>query len=126
VTQERKALGHIVDRHAFGEVRSRKLAFFMWHLASHPSSASPEKSKPAPQIHAYHSCRPVNERAKAEPGFFTPERVHLVEALAGPASVTIANARLFEEVRSGREQIKKVTRKLVEAQEGELLEPSTI
>ncbi|HEX5855567.1 MAG TPA: GAF domain-containing sensor histidine kinase, partial [Thermoanaerobaculia bacterium] len=56
---------------------------------------------------------------KAEPGFFTPERVHLVEALAGPASVAIANARLFEEVRSGREQIKKVTRKLVEAQENE-------
>jgi signal transduction histidine kinase len=56
---------------------------------------------------------------KAEPGFFTPERVHLVEALSAPASVAIANARLFEEVHSGREQIRKVTRKLVEAQEAE-------
>lgn len=56
---------------------------------------------------------------KAEPGFFTPERIHLVEALSAPASVAIANARLFEKVHSGREQIKKVTRKLVEAQEAE-------
>jgi signal transduction histidine kinase len=56
---------------------------------------------------------------KAEPGFFTPARVHLLEALSAPASVAIANARLFEEVRSGREQVRKVTRKLVEAQEVE-------
>jgi signal transduction histidine kinase len=58
---------------------------------------------------------------KAEPGFFTPERIHLVEALYAPASVAIANARLYEEVRSGREQVKSVSRKLVEGQEGERL-----
>lgn len=58
---------------------------------------------------------------KAEPGFFTPERVHLVEALYAPASVAIANARLYEVVRTGREQIKSVSRKLVEMQEGERL-----
>ncbi len=56
---------------------------------------------------------------KAEPGFFTPERVQLVEALSAPASVAIANARLFEEVLSGREQIQKMARKLVEGQENE-------
>ena len=56
---------------------------------------------------------------KAEPGFFTPERVQLVEALSVPASVAIANARLFGEVHAGREQVRKVTRKLVEAQEAE-------
>ncbi|MGE5347135.1 MAG: ATP-binding protein [Acidithiobacillales bacterium] len=58
---------------------------------------------------------------KAEPGFFTPERIHLVEALYAPASVAIANARLYGEVRAGREQIKSVSRKLVEGQEGERL-----
>jgi len=56
---------------------------------------------------------------KAEPDFFTPARVHVLEALSAPASVAIANARLFEEVHSGREQVRKVTRKLVEAQEAE-------
>lgn len=56
---------------------------------------------------------------KAEPNFFTPARVHVLEALSAPASVAIANARLFEEVRLGREQVRNVTRKLVEAQEAE-------
>jgi signal transduction histidine kinase len=56
---------------------------------------------------------------KAEPAFFTPEKVHLAEALSAPASVAIANARLFDEVRAGRQQIKSVSRKLVDAQEGE-------
>ena len=56
---------------------------------------------------------------KAEPGFFTPERIHLVEALWAPASVAIANGRLFEEVRSGRVRLQTLSRKLVEAQEAE-------
>jgi signal transduction histidine kinase len=58
---------------------------------------------------------------KAEPDFFTPERVRLIEALYAPASVAIANARLYEEVRSGREEIQSVSRRLVEGQEGERL-----
>ena len=58
---------------------------------------------------------------KAEPHFFTPERVGLIEALYAPASVAIANARLFGEVRTGQEQLKRVSRRLVEAQEGERL-----
>jgi signal transduction histidine kinase len=56
---------------------------------------------------------------KAEPGYFTPERVHLVEALWAPASVAIANGRLFEELRSGRSRLQALSRKLVEAQEAE-------
>jgi signal transduction histidine kinase len=58
---------------------------------------------------------------KAEPGFFTPERVRLVEALYAPASVAIANARLYEQLRAGKEEIQSVSRKLVEGQEGERL-----
>lgn len=58
---------------------------------------------------------------KAEPGAFIPERVALVEALAAPASVAIANARLFVLVREEEEQLKRMSRKLVEGQEGERL-----
>ncbi len=58
---------------------------------------------------------------KAEPGYFIPEKIQLAEALCAPAAVAIANARLFEEVRIGREQIQTVSRKLVEGQEGERL-----
>ena len=33
VTEERKTLGHVLDRNAFREVRSRKLAFFVRHFS---------------------------------------------------------------------------------------------
>jgi signal transduction histidine kinase len=56
---------------------------------------------------------------KGEPGFFRPEQVKLVEAIAAPASVAIANARLFGEVHSGRKRLETVSRKLVEVQETE-------
>ena len=56
---------------------------------------------------------------KREPGFFTPERVRMIEALSSPASVAVANARLFDEVRTGREQLKSLSRKLVDGQEKE-------
>lgn len=58
---------------------------------------------------------------RAEAGFFTPERIRLVEALAAPASVAAANARLFDEVRTGRERLKGLSRKLVDGQEKERL-----
>jgi signal transduction histidine kinase len=58
---------------------------------------------------------------KAEPGFFTPENVHVLEALAAPASVAIANARLFSVVHTGKEQLMNVSRKLVAGQESERL-----
>jgi len=56
---------------------------------------------------------------KAEPGFFTPERVLMIEALSAPASVAVANARLFDEVRSGRVRLQSLSRKLVDGQENE-------
>lgn len=56
---------------------------------------------------------------KAEPGYFTPERVRLVEALWAPASMAIANGRLFEEVRAARERLQTLSRRLVETQEAE-------
>ncbi len=56
---------------------------------------------------------------KGEPGYFTPDRVGLIEALAAPASVAVANARLFDEVRTGREQLQSLSRKLVDGQEKE-------
>jgi signal transduction histidine kinase len=59
--------------------------------------------------------------AKSEPHFFTPASIRLAEALCAPASMAIANARLFAEVREGQEQLRRISRKLVEAVEGERL-----
>jgi signal transduction histidine kinase len=56
---------------------------------------------------------------KRAPGSFSPEQVKLVEAVAAPASVAIANARLFGEVLSGRQRLATVSKKLVEVQETE-------
>lgn len=56
---------------------------------------------------------------KGEPGFFTAESARIVEALSAPASVAVSNARLFEEVRLGRERLQGLSRKLVEGQEKE-------
>ena len=57
--------------------------------------------------------------AKAEPGFYTPEKVNLAEALAAPASVAIANARLVGELLSGRRRLQTLSKKLVDVQETE-------
>jgi signal transduction histidine kinase len=56
---------------------------------------------------------------KSAPGFFTQEQVKLAEAVAAPASVAIANARLFGEVQSNRKRLETLSRKLVEVQETE-------
>jgi signal transduction histidine kinase len=56
-----------------------------------------------------------------EPNFFTPERIRLIEALSAPASVAVANAQLFDELRAGREQLQRLSRNLVEGQEKERL-----
>jgi len=56
---------------------------------------------------------------KTEPGFFTEEHVRLVEGLAAQAAVAIQNALLFEQVRTGRERLKALSRRLVEVQEAE-------
>jgi PAS domain S-box-containing protein len=56
---------------------------------------------------------------KIEPGFFTPEHVHLVETLTAQAAVAIQNAFLYDQVRTGREQLQSLSRRLVEVQEAE-------
>lgn len=56
---------------------------------------------------------------KTEPGFFTTEHVRMAEMLAGQAAVAIQNAWLFEQVRSGRERLQSLSRRLVEVQEAE-------
>jgi len=56
---------------------------------------------------------------RSAPGFFSPEQVKLAEAVAAPASVAIANARLYGEVLSGRKRLETVSRKLVQVQETE-------
>jgi len=58
---------------------------------------------------------------KVEPGFFTQEHLHLAELLAVPAAIAIANARLFEEVNTNREQLQLLTRRVYTAQEEERL-----
>jgi PAS domain S-box-containing protein len=56
---------------------------------------------------------------KTEPGFFTQEHVRLAEILVGQAAVAIQNARLFEQVHAGREQLRLLARQVVSVQEQE-------
>ena len=56
---------------------------------------------------------------KAEAGFFNQEHVRLAEALAPQAAVAIQNAQLYAEVATGREQLRQLTRRLVDVQEAE-------
>lgn len=56
---------------------------------------------------------------KAEPHFFTPEHVRLVEAMAGQAAVAVTNALLYEQVHAGREQLRTLAHRVVTAQEDE-------
>jgi len=56
---------------------------------------------------------------KARPGFFTEEHVRLAEALAAQAAVAVQNAGLFDQVRTGRERLQALSRRLVEVQETE-------
>ncbi|MCJ7442564.1 MAG: GAF domain-containing protein [Thermoanaerobaculaceae bacterium] len=57
--------------------------------------------------------------AKKEPGFFTEAHLKTAEALSAQASVAIRNAWLFDQVRTGRERLQTLSRRLVEAQESE-------
>jgi PAS domain S-box-containing protein len=56
---------------------------------------------------------------KTEPGYFTREHIRLAEALAAGAVIAIQNARLFEQVRTGRAQLQALSHRLVDAQESE-------
>jgi signal transduction histidine kinase len=57
--------------------------------------------------------------AKKEPGFFTEAHLRTAEALSAQASIAIRNAWLFEQVRTGRERLQTLSRRLVEVQESE-------
>ena len=50
---------------------------------------------------------------------FSQDDLHLLNALVAPVSTAIENARLFEQVRVGREQLQTLSRRLVEMQEAE-------
>jgi signal transduction histidine kinase len=56
---------------------------------------------------------------QAQAGFFTQEHRQLAESLALQAAIAIQHARLFEQVRVGRERLQNLSRRLVEVQETE-------
>jgi signal transduction histidine kinase len=56
---------------------------------------------------------------KAEPDFFTASQTRLVSALAAQAAIAIQNARLFEELSTGRALQRRLAQQLVSAQEEE-------
>ncbi len=58
---------------------------------------------------------------KTEPGFFSKEHLQLAKALVSQATVAIQNAWLFEQVRTGRQRLQSLSRRLVEVQEKERL-----
>ena len=53
------------------------------------------------------------------PHGFTEEHVRLAEAVAAQAATAAQNARLYEQVNTGRERLQALSRRLVEVQEGE-------
>lgn len=56
---------------------------------------------------------------KASPGFFSRRHQLLAESLAGQAAIALQNAQLYSEVRSSRERLRYLTRKVISAQEEE-------
>lgn len=52
-------------------------------------------------------------------GAFNRHDVELLETLASSAAIAIANAKLFEQVQTGRKQLRHLTQQVVEAQEEE-------
>ncbi len=53
------------------------------------------------------------------PGAFTEQDVHFAAGLASQAAVAVHNAWLFDQVRNGRERLRALSRRLVDAQEKE-------
>jgi signal transduction histidine kinase len=54
-----------------------------------------------------------------QPGAFNRDHLHLLEAAASWTAIAVSNARLFEQVRRGREQMRHLARQVVTAQEEE-------
>jgi len=59
------------------------------------------------------ACNKIN-------GLFTQKDMWLLSSLAAPAVTAIENARLFEQVRAGREQLQALSHRLVDVQEATL------
>jgi signal transduction histidine kinase len=57
--------------------------------------------------------------SKAVPDFFTAGHQRLAEGVGAQATAAIQNARLFEQVRTGQEQLRRLTQQVVLAQEQE-------
>jgi signal transduction histidine kinase len=57
--------------------------------------------------------------ANVQADFFSQDQVQLAEAVVSQAAVTMQNAWLFEQVRSGRQRLQLLSRHLVEIQENE-------
>lgn len=56
---------------------------------------------------------------KAEPAYFSEAHQRLVEVLATQVSIALQNARLYEEVKAGREQLRQLSRQVLSALEDE-------
>ncbi|MCB9419943.1 MAG: PAS domain-containing protein [Ardenticatenaceae bacterium] len=56
---------------------------------------------------------------KHQPNYFTSHHVEITKALVSQAGAAIQNARLFEQVEAGREQLQSLSHRLVEIQETE-------
>jgi PAS domain S-box-containing protein len=56
---------------------------------------------------------------KAEPAFFNENHLRLAEALAAQAAIAIQNARLFEAVETGREQMRRLSQQAISILEDE-------
>jgi PAS domain S-box-containing protein len=61
----------------------------------------------------------VIEAVNKRRGTFDREDLALLTSLAGPAATSIENARLFEQVRLGRQRMQSLSRRLVDVQEAE-------
>ncbi len=78
-------------------------------------------------LHSW-ACVPINadERViaicclgKTEPNFYNEDHLRWLDMLSRQATVAFQNAWLFEQVRTGREKLQNLTRRLVEVQEKE-------
>jgi signal transduction histidine kinase len=53
------------------------------------------------------------------PGPFAPEHVDIAREVAGPLAIAIQQARLFGQVRAGRERLRRLAQQIISAQEKE-------
>jgi signal transduction histidine kinase len=95
-----------------------------------PETAGYPPWNPAPGRHGHGSslavpltvngnCIGAFALAKAQPHYFTPNHLRLVETMAAQAAIAIHNAQRYDQAFSGREQLRGLTHQVVTAQEDE-------